>query len=39
MAPPSALPLRVPLGQLREGLDPAGAAGGERDDRPQRQLP
>ena len=34
---PTALPLRVPLGQLREGLDPAGAAGGERDDRPERQ--
>ena len=29
--------LRVPLGQLGEGFDPAGAAGGERHDRPERQ--
>jgi hypothetical protein len=26
------------LGQLREGFDPPGATGGERNDRPERQL-
>ena len=36
--PPDASPFRVALGQLREVFDPPGAACGERDDRPERQL-